>query len=171
MDARFSARKASQLQKIPWRHGFYAQLDNGGAAGEQLAQRVLRGSALGLFRIENGVERRQNERGHEVSRGFFFELDAQIGNFFSQRVAIDAENLRGANLIAVGFLEREIDQRPFDPFDDERVEIVHVDAFGPAKIVFELMANDFFQRKLIDFQGRGRGFVLQREIFGKQDRP
>jgi hypothetical protein len=40
MDTRFSAREASQLQKIPWRHGFYAQLDNGGAAGEQLAQRV-----------------------------------------------------------------------------------------------------------------------------------
>ena len=72
MDTRFSAREASQLQKIPWRHGFYAQLKNGGAAGEQLAQRVRRGSALGLFRIENGVERRQNERGHEIFKRVLF---------------------------------------------------------------------------------------------------
>ena len=66
----------------------------------------------------------------------FFELDVEIGNLLAQRVAVDAEDLRGANLVAAGFFERQFDQRALDSFDDQLIEIVHVYAFGAAEVVF-----------------------------------
>jgi hypothetical protein len=58
-----------------------------------------------LLRVENGVERGNVDWRHEISGRFFFQLDAQVGDFFAQCVAIDAEDLGRADLIALGFFE------------------------------------------------------------------
>src|SRR2546427_3599585 len=122
MCPRLCARSLRELKKIAGGHGFDTKLKNGGAAFEQVAQYRFWSTVLGLCRIEDGVERRQDEGWHEFLGGVFFERDAQIGDFLPQRVSIDAEDLRGADLIALGLLQRQFDKRPFDPFDDERSE-------------------------------------------------
>src|SRR4029450_2515464 len=100
---------------------------------------------------------------------FSLDLNPQVDDFLAQGVAVDAENLRRANLISTGFLERQLNQRSLDSFDDERVKVIQIHVAGSAKIVLELMADNLFERQLIHLQVSDRGFVLQGEIFGKQD--
>src|ERR1043165_3096813 len=69
----------------------------------------------------------------------FFHDDVQFADFFSEGVAVDAENLRGTNLIAAGLSERQLDQRALDALDHEGIEVVDVDALGALKVIFELV--------------------------------
>jgi hypothetical protein len=94
-------RVLGELEKINRRQRFDSQLQNAHAGFQEPSQNPLGGTTAGLLGIEYGVERRQFQ-GHG-SRGFLLKLDTQVGNFFSQRISIDAENLRGTYLIAFGF--------------------------------------------------------------------
>ena len=83
---------------------------------------------------------------------FSLDLNPQVDDFLAQGVAVDAENLRGANLIAPGFLERQLNQRPLDSFDDQRIKVIQIHVAGSAKIVLELVADNLFERQLIHFE-------------------
>ena len=61
-----AARAAGELEEVPRRHGFRAQLNDLRSTVEELAQDGVGVASLGLFRIKNRVEGRENKRGHEV---------------------------------------------------------------------------------------------------------
>ena len=63
----FAANKLSQCQEIVGGEGFGAQLEHFYAGAQQIAQDFFDGAAFDLFRIEDGVERRERER-HRASR-------------------------------------------------------------------------------------------------------
>src|SRR5262245_46580521 len=100
---------------------------------------------------------------------FPLDLNTQVDDFFTQSVAVDAENLRRANLIPTSFLEGQLNQRPLDSFDHQGVKVIEIHVAGSPKVVLELVADDLFEGQLIHLQVSHGGFVLQGEIFGKQD--
>src|SRR5262245_61319223 len=84
-------------------------------------------------------------------RRFLLELDAQLGDFFAYGVAVDAEDLRRAELINLGFFECQFNQRPFHSFDDQRIEVVDVDPFRAPEVVEQFVPDDLLQGELIHF--------------------
>src|SRR6266498_6145209 len=88
MCPRLCARSLREVKKIAGGHGFDTKLKHGGAALEQLAQYRFRSAAFGLFRIEDGVERRQDERRHEFLGRVFSQRVADTGDFLAQAVSI-----------------------------------------------------------------------------------
>src|SRR5262249_41779901 len=92
----------------------------------------------------SGEGRRPGVMGRSI---LFFHDDMELGDFFSERVAVDAENFRRADLVAAGLSERELDQRPLDALDHERVEVVDVHALGALEIILQLVVDDFFERQ------------------------
>ena len=117
-DSSERARGTGESKKVHGRHRLGTQLKELDTTFQQLAKHGLGGAALGLLGIENGVKRRRQRRlWHEALAAFSFDLDPQVDDLLAQGVAVDAENLRRANLIATSFLERQLNQRPLDSFD------------------------------------------------------
>src|ERR1051326_5097598 len=115
----------------------------------------------------SGEGRRPGVMGRSV---VFFHDDMELGDFFSQRVAVDAENFRRADLVAAGLSERQLDQRPLDALDHQGIEVVDVDALGALEIILQLVVDDFFERQVIDGRRRlARPVVVEREILREEN--
>jgi hypothetical protein len=65
---RQTARALGELEEVPGRHGFRAQLNQLRAAFQELAQDGLGIASSGLLGVENGVKRREQKSSHQVLR-------------------------------------------------------------------------------------------------------
>src|SRR5262245_17274757 len=73
-------------------------------------------------------------------------IDAVLGELFAKRVAIDAEYLRSAQLVAAGLAEHSAKQGLFHESDDQVVEVGAVELTKAADALHQLALDDLLQR-------------------------
>src|SRR5258706_9203150 len=69
-----------------------------------------------------------------------------LDDLLAQRVAVEAEDLGGLELVAAGALEDELDQRPLHPRDELVVQVLHRGAFHALEQRADLGAHHLLER-------------------------
>src|SRR5882724_5931725 len=87
------------------------------------------------------------------------QRDREVDDLLAQRVAVDAEQRRGADLVTVGARERGLDQRPLDALDHAVVD----EALLAVELALRLAAHEVAERRR---GARGLGPGHEREVLG-----
>ena len=130
------------------------------STGSQLPARVVVGEHVEAAR---GAPRRGRSRSRRVAGS----VDAELGDLLAQRVAVDAEQRGGAELVAAGVREHELEQRPLDALEQRVVQV----ARRPRRARRRPRARTSVLEVAPRRAARGRRRRQEREVVGRQQSP